>query len=162
MLKKILQWLTNYLADILNKVIAGVILLCLSASAWTIWSRSLLQTPIPLWIVILIVLAILSCCAILFLMYYQHSSALPYKIKYFIVNDQKWKTKIYDSGYYEVDDNPICKNHNLPFVGGSHNIFCPEARNRNCKNIIFHEDRHDTYEIAKSYIDKKIRNKEYS
>lgn len=162
MLKKMLQWLTNYLADILNKVIAGVILLCLSASAWVVWSRNLLQTPIPLWIVILIALFILFGCAILFLIYSRISSALPYKIKYFTVDNQKWKVKIFDSGYFEVDENPICKVHDLPFINGSTAIFCPEAQtSARCKSLIVHTDHQHEYKKVQSYIDKKIRNKDY-
>lgn len=161
MLKKILQWLTNYLADILNKVIAGVILLCLSASALVVWSRNLLQTPIQLWIVILISLSILFCCAILFLIYSRNSSSAPaYKIKYFTVNNQKWKVKIFDSGYFEVDYNPICPTHDLPFVSGTSFLACPEFVNKKCDNFILHKDHHITYKVAESYIDKKIRNKE--
>jgi hypothetical protein len=163
MLKKILKWLTNYLADLSNKIVAGIILFSFSAGAWVVWSKNLLQTLIPLWIVILIVLAILFGCSILFLIYSCVSSALPYKIKYFTIGGQKWKVKIFNGSYFEIDENPICKVHDLPFISGSTAIFCPESQTgARCKSLIVHTDRHREFKKVQSYIDKKVRNKDYS
>jgi hypothetical protein len=70
---------------------------------------------------------------------------------------KKWKTKIFKGGYFEVDDNPICTIHDLPFISGRYDVSCPEVLKNNCKNQISHSDRYNLYNIAKSYIDKKIR-----
>jgi len=153
------KWTARLLSELLIQLIAASILYLLSAVGIFLLIKNKLQLQVPLWRVLLISLSILFGCLILFLIY--SSRRFP-KIKYLTVGDQKWKTIIFDSRHFEVEKNPICKEHNLPFISGSHNIHCPERRIKlKCKNFILHEDHDKTYEIAKSYIDKMIRERNY-
>jgi hypothetical protein len=81
-----------------------------------------------------------------------------YEIKFFTIGNYKWETRIYDSGYFEVEKYPYCVTHDLKFIFGSSGKYCPAE---NCSNRLSEYDEFQVYETAKSIIDKKVRNKEY-
>jgi hypothetical protein len=115
----------------------------------------ILTIPTPLWATISLVL--LSCLYI-YLKFRPSQSGPSYKIAYFTVGNFKWKTKIYRPDYFEVDQYPLCKKHDLPFIFHPHYIHCPE---HSCGNRIDDADRRTVYAAAKSYIDKEIRDGNY-
>ncbi|MDO9028242.1 MAG: hypothetical protein Q7U68_05205, partial [Candidatus Roizmanbacteria bacterium] len=61
--------------------------------------------------------------------------------------------------YFQVEKEPICLKHDLPFIFSDSYWHCPETDKNNCKNKIYHNDHFKIHETAKSYIEKEIRNK---
>jgi len=112
--------------------------------------------PTPLWATIALVL--LVACYIK-TKKSSPSSDLNYKIEYFPIDNLKWKAKVYDYEYSDVEKISICLEHDLSLIHGNINYYCPEFLKKNCKIMIDHNDYSMLYTTAKSYIDKLVRNK---
>jgi hypothetical protein len=138
MLKIIKQWLKKIFSDLHNyiiQLIGGVIVFSFGGAVafsekLQNFLAGLLQISTPLWLTILLVLLALVVTDLILRRKFQTS--LSFKIKIFdIGSNQKWETKIYKGGHFQVDDNPICKTHDLFFLSSVEGIFCPEVLNRN-------------------------------
>ncbi len=169
------KWLKLIFSDIrqtiVGIVVAGVIiagggLLAISRTALD-FSIQILSTPTPLWATILLVLL---CAAYIRLRVLKRAKDLsqvtPFKdhdaIVYYTVGRQKWKTRIHLNGSYEVDKVPLCIDHDLPFVLSDSYYQCPEVRRNTCRNRINLIRFEESYQIAKSYIDKEVRERSVS
>jgi hypothetical protein len=82
-------------------------------------------------------------------------------IKHFTIGNYKWETKIYDYGFFEVDEYPICVTHDLKFIFGNGGKYCPGTEKETCNNKIRESDHFKIYQSAKSIIENKVRNKTY-
>ena len=159
MKNKLKKWSLDLIGEQYKKALLGIFAYLLSI-AGILKLKAILQTPIPLWIVILISLSILFGCVILFLIHSRKSSKTPsYKIEYFTIGDLKWKTKVYDHCRFEIEIISVCKEHNLLLIKGPNDYYCPEIITENCKIMIDHDSYSFLYGLAKSYIDKEIRTK---
>lgn len=117
------------------------------------------NTPTPLWATIVLVAL---CCGYIYLKWQkslQSSNNLPYSIKYFTIDNLKWKIKIFRKDYFEVERIAICEEHDIPLINGNIVYYCPESLKNNCKNKIDNSQYSMLYAHAKSYIDKEVRNK---
>lgn len=116
----------------------------------------ILQTPTPLWLSIVLISVALSYSYLKSLKP-ASSSDIPYKTNYFIIDNLKWKTKVYNHGYFEVERIAICKEHDIPLINANIIYYCPEHLKKNCNIKINNTDYSMLYEHAKSYIDKEVR-----
>lgn len=167
-MKILKQWLKKIFADVHNAIVSLIVFAVAATLGGVAFSKSLkhilfeiLQSPMPLWSTILLVLCSVVLMYAIMSRILNPSKSLPYKIKYFPIGEQKWKTTIYSNDSFVVDRFPICKTHDLPFIYLSNKFCCPEFLKLNCKNVIFEENHYRIYETAKSHIDKIVRNKEY-
>jgi hypothetical protein len=164
------QWIIKTLKTIFSdvrKTIIGIIVLAilggtggvlyLSKTALS-FSIAILTIPTPLWATIVLVLLVI---AYIKMKKSSPSSASNYIIKYFTIGKFKWKTKIYDYGYFEIDKYPFCITHDLQFIYGDNSKYCPGTEKEKCNNRIYESDFSHIYESAKSNIDKLVRNKQY-
>jgi hypothetical protein len=166
LIKRIKKAFENTEATITSVIVIALLggsatILAISKKALN-FSLQILTTPTPLWATILLVL--LGYLYIYLKFRQIQASSAPrtttaneYKIGYFTIGKLKWKTKIYESGDFEVDKYPICIKHDLTFVYGNSYIYCPENLYGRCDNKIYDSNRSQIYEAAKSYIEKEIR-----
>ncbi len=82
------------------------------------------------------------------------------KIQYFTIGNHKWKTKIFRDGSFEVEKYPFCITHDLRLIDRAIGLACPKAVDEDCRNSIAEFYIEDTYEVAKSIIENKIKNGE--
>ena len=148
-------------------LIAPIVLVSYAAAFWNwenglipketlLWPYNILQTPTPLWLTIILISVALGY-SYLKSSINLSSSPLPYKIKYFPIDNLKWKTEIHSHGYFKVDRIAICKEHDIPLINGNIVYYCPEHLKKNCNIKINNTDYSMLYEHAKSYIDKEVR-----
>jgi len=173
-LKVILLKLLKLIAADTRSAIVSLVVGCLIVAGGGILALSkttlshaihILSIPTPLWGAILLTLL---CCAYIYLKRTtiqskptQRQSSPPPIIKYFSVDLLKWKTKIYQDNYFEVDETPICIKHDLPLIYYGNYYQCPEADKRNCQILLNRNERYKAHETAKSYIEKRVRNHDY-
>ena len=95
----------------------------------------------------------------------QNTSSAPQKkefvIKFFTIGRYKWKTTVYDNGYFKVSKYPYCVTHDLKFIFERFRKHCPGTEIERCTNELKEDNEFEVYESAKSIIDNKVRNKEY-
>lgn len=163
----IVKWMKKGIKIFLG-LLAPIVLVSYASAFWN-WENgiipketlllpyNILQTPTPLWLTIILISVVLGY-GYLRSLTPPSSSDIPYKTKYFPIDNLKWKTKVYDHGYFEVERIAICHEHDLPLINGNIDYYCPEHLKKNCKIMIDHKDYSMLYNHAKSYIDKEVRN----
>ena len=164
MMQELLKsWLKKISSDLHNIILSVIVFSFLSTGTASlvsakIWSqvKEAILLPVPLWITIALALATYTCFHI---MNIRSSSKSDYKTKYFTIGKYKWKVKVYNYGYFEIDKYPICKTHDLKFIFGTKEKYCPGPENETCKNRLSEYEEFNVYESAKSIIENKIRNK---
>ena len=164
------QWLIKRIKKLFENIestITTVIVIALLGGSLGILALSkralnfflqIINIPTPIWATILLVLLVF---AYLKIKKAHSSSKSDYITKYFTIGNYKWETKIYDYGYFEVDKYPICTIHDLKFIFGHNEKYCPGPENETCKNRLSEYDEFKIYESAKSIIENKVRNKIY-
>ena len=162
-LKASLKWLFAHLGKILLSltVIAMVTyvggIFHVYETIW-IYVKLLLLLQIPLWSAIALVLLSGVYIYLIIIKDAPLNTSTP-AIEYISVAKYKWKVTIYNENYHEVDEVPLCLEHDLPLLFENSRYFCPEFRKNNC-DIEFPSNVHyKIYGNAKSYIDKELRKK---
>ncbi len=155
-IKKLFENIESTITTVIVLAILGgsIGILASSKKALNIFLQ-IVNIPTPLWATIVLVFLVITYIK---MKKSSPSSNLNYKIKYFTIDNLKWKTKIFHENYFEVDKISICREHDLPLIHENIYYYCPEFRKKNCKIMIDHNDYSFIYETAKSYIDKEIRN----
>lgn len=156
-IKKLFENIESTITTIIVLALLGgsIGILALSKKALTVFLQ-IANIPTPLWVTIVLVLLVVGYIKI---KKSSPSSDPNYIIRYFPIDNLKWKVKVYDHGYFEVDKISICLEHDLPLIHENIYYYCPEFRKKNCKITINHNEYSSVFETAKSYIDKEIRNK---
>lgn len=169
LLKRIKKLFENTESTITTVIVLALLggsagILALSKKALTFFLQ-ISNIPTPIWATILLVL--LGCLYI----YLKLRRSLSYsesppetqaqnaRLEYITIGDHKWQIAIFKNGSFSVDKYPFCKKHDLKFIYRHNYIYCPEVDKGNCKNEIHDNDQFKTYETAKSYIEKEIRNR---
>jgi hypothetical protein len=168
-LKAILKsYLKKVISDLHSAIISLIVFALLGLGSIFLFSKTLwnyikiiIQSSTPLWLTIVLVLVVPIYVHFKKQKTHLSSSKRDYEIRYFTIGNYKWETKIYKSGYFEVDKYPFCVKHDLRFILGSYEKYCPGPENGRCNNSISSHDEFKIYESAKSIIESKIRNKEY-
>lgn len=173
LLKRIKKLFENIESTITTVIVLALLggsigILALSKKALNVFLQ-IANIPTPLWATIAVVFLVM---VYIYLRTKRVNSLPPpkYKTEHFTINNLKWETKVYDYGSFEVENTPICSEHDLPFIYGdlSHDSslisdnssrYCPEFEKGNCENRIWDSEYDKIYATAKSYIDKQIRNK---
>lgn len=75
--------------------------------------------------------------------------------KYLTVGRHKWEVTIYKNGKFNLNEYPICIDHDLKFIFGSQSKYCPV---QGCNNRVSDYDEFKIHESIKSLIDRNIRN----
>ena len=151
-------------SNLVGVIIAGVLLsgggiVAFSKTALNYTIR-MLNIPTPLWVTIVLVL--LLCGSYIYLKpAKRRSSKFSSKIRYFTIGKHKWKTTIYQDGQFTVDEIPLCAVHDLPFIYYDSFYTCPDDAKQQCRSSIHRNQHYELFEIAKSYIDKKVRDHDY-
>ena len=109
----------------------------------------------------LVVLAIVGLTYSIMLLL-EKSSSLEYKTEYFDVLGYRWAVEIHKNGYFEIDDTPLSIKHDLPLVETSTGQRCPEIINDKCECELPDKEFNAVFAVAKSYIDKMVRDKQSS
>ena len=157
--KHIIKFFSNLLHNIALLIVVGIISLpvLISWATGTLdFLLQIIQTPVPIWGIILLVLLVFVYLKI---RRNYPSSKLGYKTKYFTIGNFKWETKIYNYGGFDVENTPLCAKHDLRLLFSGSSRYCPEVDKRNCKNQISGYDHYKIYSTAQSYIEKQIKNK---
>ena len=167
MKQKIIKILKIIAADVRQAAVPAILLLFFGGSAGLLlfsqkaldFSIQLATTPTPLWVTVVLVAL---CFGYIYLKNQKKiQSSAPeapdYRTCYFTIGNYKWETKIYKDGDFEVNEYPLCVKHNLRFIFGRYEKYCPD---QNCNNKINNSDEFKIYESAKSIIENKIRNNE--
>ena len=152
-------------------IIVGAIILIIGSIylfAKNLWIALIntIQSPTPLWATVILVFVVLAYIYLKTIKNHLLSdspeSKPDYIIKQFPIGKYKWEAKIYENNYFEVDEYPLCITHDLRFIFGSNEKYCPHIENsKRCNSSLNKYDEFATYEAAKSIIEKKIRNKDY-
>ena len=173
------QWLLNRIKKIFENTesaITAVIVVALLGGSAGILALSknalyyflqIVNIPTPLWVTTALV--IVSCGYIYakFLKYptklnqADQESKTRQVVKYFSIGNYKWKTIIYESDSFEVDEYPFCIKHDLRFIFGGDGKYCPGTEKERCNNKLSKYDEFKIYQSAKSIIENKVRNKDY-
>lgn len=117
--------------------------------------KCMLQTPIELWLVIVIGLSILFGCLILFLIY-SYKRKPYYKTDLIQAKDFKWKTTHSKNAVLHVDDIPYCPKHDLRLTRLGDSYYCTEE---NCDVSLHITAFPKLHEIAQNHIERTVRNK---
>ena len=163
--KILLKWIKKIFSDshaaIISLIVLGIIagsgsIYLFFENLWTALIDTI-QSPTPLWATTALALALIGY--IYLKTKKVHSSYTPnYKTEYFTIDNLKWKVKVYNYGYFEVEKTSMCREHDLLLKHENIYYYCPEFEKKNCKIMIDHNDYSSIYETAKSYIDKEVRN----
>ena len=86
----------------------------------------------------------------------QPSNALTHETRYFTIGNYKWETIIYNDGTFEVEKYPFCIKHDLRFIFGRTEKYCPGSEEESCNNRLSEYDEFEVYEAAKSIIEKRV------
>ncbi|MBK5273879.1 MAG: hypothetical protein JJE30_02345 [Desulfuromonadales bacterium] len=78
--------------------------------------------------------------------------------KYLTTGPYKWAVTVYKSGKFNLDEYPICKDHDLKFIFGSQSKYCPCG---GCHNNLSDYDAFKVEETVKSIIERNIRTGEW-
>ena len=154
MLKTIYKWMKKPIED-LRKVTISVILLYLLSNVGILWLKNVLQKPVPLWLVMLIVLAIFLFYSILLLF---HSYKSPTETKKDLIKAGKylWETTFKDNAVIHVSKVPLCSTHKLRLTKINDEYKCME---KGCKTSLESHLLSKVYQIALTYIEREIRNR---
>ena len=154
----------KYLTDLISKYSLGLIVYLIPyplavTGILSLKDKLLIQTP--LWLVLLLLLSIILCYQLLFLFHSRKPSKKPpYKIEYFTIGDYKWKTRIHNLYYFEVEEYPYCIEHDTQFilrkVRDNWEKYCPIEK---CNKILKESDQFKIHESTKSMIEKILRDK---
>lgn len=155
MLKILKQWIVKIFSDLHSAIISFIVVGALAYGIGFLFE--LLQFPIPLWLTILLVLSSIALTYAITARLKNPSTSSPYKIQFIDVGDYRWKVKVFDRDYFEVDKTPLCIKHDLPFVSSKAGYCCPDVIKNRCDYVLPSSDFTRVYEEAKSYIDKTIR-----
>lgn len=157
--QRIKKLFENTESTITNVILLGLLggsaaILAVSKKALSVFLQ-IITTPTPLWATILLVLL---CYLYIYLRFRRTSTRTPDEtsIEYFTVGEQKWEATIYNNRLMSLNDKPICKEHNLPFIYTDQFYHCPEADNDHCKNVIHTRNHSRIKDIAQSYIKKEL------
>jgi hypothetical protein len=171
------EWLKQRIKKLFENTestITNIFLLALFGGSATILAVSkkalsaflqIATTPTPLWATISLVL--LVCLYIYIKLRQSHSSYVSPseyhptdpQLEYITVGEYKWQVAIFNNGAFSVDQYPYCIKHDLKFIFKSDGKYCPEVDKGNCDSKISERNQFNTYETAKSYIEKEIRNR---
>ena len=169
-LKQVQEELKKFLSTLLHNIFATIAVSIVGIPVLISWATGTIdilfetiKLPTPLWATIVLVLLMVVY------VYIKTGKRCPsvtpktrrFITKYFTVGKYKWETKIYDSGYFEVDKYPFCTTHDLKFIYSSNGKYCPGTDKQSCNNILRTHDEFKVYESAKSNIENKVRNKQY-
>lgn len=105
-----------------------------------------------------IFLLILSLVSLATALAISRSAKYP-KVECFTIGQHKWKTKIFKDGTFEVEKYPFCVTHDLRLIERAIGLACPRAAEEDCHNYIEEVWITDKYEVAKSTIEKIIKNR---
>ncbi|MEK6582751.1 MAG: hypothetical protein AABY50_09145 [Nitrospirota bacterium] len=151
------QAIVGYIVVALILASGGI--LSLSKTALNIFLQ-IVNIPTPLWATTLL---LLLCGLYSYLKQRKNPESYEppnYKLCYFTIGNYKWEVKVYKSGYFKVNEYPFCVKHDLRFIFGSNEKYCPGTENERCNNNLPKYDEFKVFEAAKSIIENKIRNKQ--
>lgn len=171
-LKPIKAYLKKVFSD-LHSVLIGIVLTAILSGGGiylffrNLWTqlKNIVQSPTPLWAAI----ALTSiCCLYIYLKDLknqpiqntdvQSKKSPPYEIKYLTTEKYKWEVSVYKNGNFELNDYPICVEHNLKFIFGNRGKYCPHS---GCRNNLSENEQFAVKETVKSLIDRNIRTGEW-
>jgi len=171
MIKLLLKSIAKFFGNLIHSTIVAILLGIVGLPVLISWATGTLDflllvvnIPTPLWATIILVLLLLTY---LKTESTRSSSNLSeskpdYITKQFPIGKYKWEAKIYENNDFTVDKYPFCITHDLRFIFGYNEKYCPHTENsKKCSNRLNKDDEFATYEAAKSIIEKKIRNKDY-
>ena len=161
----LIRVLKTIFSDVRQAAVPAILLLLVGGSAGLfLFSQKALDfaihianMPTPLWVTI--VLAVLYCGYI-----YVTITKIPIAsnkanqakkstnvVKYFNIGNYKWKTTIYENDYFEVDKCPLCIKHDLKFIYGSREKYCPGTEKEKCNNKLSEYDEFKIYSCQKHH-----------
>ena len=166
--KRIIEYIKKLVSDVHSAIVGAIVMaIILSIGSIYLFAKNLwtsiintIQQPTPLWATTVLVFVVMGYIYLKKQIKIQSSSKLhDYKTCYFTIGNYKWETKIYEGGYFEVEKYPFCIKHDLRFIFGRNEKYCPSTEKERCNNRLSEYDEFTVYESAKSIIENKIRNK---
>jgi len=82
------------------------------------------------------------------------------RIEFFTTGKMKWKVAIYREDWFEIDKTPFCTKHDVQFIFGVNERYCPGYLEERCNNKLKESGHFKVYSSIKSMIESKIRNGE--
>lgn len=166
MKQALIKILKTIVSDVRQAAVPTILLLLVGGSAGLLllsqkaldFAKQTANMPTPLWATIVLVAL---CCGYIYLKQlknFQSSESPDYKIRYFTIGNYKWEVEIYKGGYFKVNEYPFCVKHDLRFIFGSNEKYCPGTEKERCNNSLSKYDEFKVYETAKSIIENKIKN----
>jgi hypothetical protein len=165
--KRLIEYIKKIFSDLHSAIVGAIVTaIILSIGSIYLFAKNLwnaiintIRLPTPLWATIALVFVVMAYIYLKQQKKIQSSKLHDYKTCYFTIGNYKWETKIYEGGYFEVEKYPFCIKHDLRFIFGRNEKYCPGTEKERCNNRLSEYDEFAIYESAKSIIENKIRNK---
>ncbi len=153
------KYLLKLASDIHSLIIAAVftsagIFLFYIKGAWSALLESL-EKPAPLWVALVFLLLSLTYT------YLKLLAKKEYKVKIEFLESQgyKWKFERVKPDYTRISEKPYCIKHDLELIGADGVYICPNNGAANsCNTLLPYEESSILLSIAKSHIEKHVRN----